>query len=140
MAEMGSDAPSARALRTVPLFAGLSDESLAGVLKTAAPFDVPAGQVLIEAGQAGAGLFVIEEGTVAVGAGPQKIELGAGEFFGELALLTSDATHAVRVSAKTPVSGLAIARNDFRALLEGEPKVVLAMLEVLAQRLASAMH
>ncbi|HEX9775785.1 MAG TPA: cyclic nucleotide-binding domain-containing protein [Actinomycetota bacterium] len=140
MAETETDAARVRALKAVPLFAGLPEDSLRSILDHATEFEVPAGQVLVEANHPGAGLFVIEEGTVSVGAGPKKIELGPGEFFGELALLTTEATHATRVAAHTPVKALAIARADFQTLLTSEPKIALAMLSVVAERLHSAMH
>jgi CRP-like cAMP-binding protein len=86
----------------------------------------------------GSGLFVIEDGTVLVELPNRKAELGAGECFGELALLTPEAVRTARVRAKTPVRVLAISRYDFRSLLESEPKLALSMLETLASRLAHA--
>jgi CRP-like cAMP-binding protein len=136
-----SDGPSVedriRALRGVPLFAGLEEESLRRILDTCTEFDVPAGHVLIEAGHPGTGLFIIEEGEAEVQVHGQRITLGPGEFVGELALLTPSEVHGGRVSAKTPLHAVAISRNDLQALLLAEPKVVLAMLETLAMRLAS---
>lgn len=130
---------SIETLRAVPLFAGLSEGTLRTVLATAVPFDAPAGQVLIEAGHAGAGLFVIEQGIVLVEAGTKKIELGAGEFFGELALLT-ETPHAARVLTTSPVNGIAIARRDFRPMLLADPTIAISMLEVVAARLSAAMR
>lgn len=126
------------ALKSIPLFAGLNDDTLQNIIAASTEFEVEAGHVLIEAGQAGAGLFVLEEGTVEVLVGGKHIDLGPGEFVGELALLTHGALHAGRVCAKTPMRALAIARKDFQALLHSEPKLALAMLETLASRLASA--
>lgn len=125
-------------LRSVPLFAGVSDEGLDRVLAAAGDHEVPTGHVLIQPDQAGSGLFVIEEGTVAVESPHGTVELGPGEFIGELALLFDGAVHAVRVRAATPVRVLALARDDFTALVESEPQVALAMLRVLARRLWNA--
>lgn len=122
-------------LRSVPLFSGLGDDGLARVLAAASTHEVPAGHVLIQPDQAGAGLFVVEEGTVAVERPGGRRELGPGEFVGELALLYEGAGHAVRVQASTPVRVLALAREDVMALVEQEPQVALAMLRVLARRL-----
>ena len=55
------------ALTAIPPFAGLNDEALIGLADHTTPFEAPAGQVLIEVGQAGAGLFVIEAGEVELG-------------------------------------------------------------------------
>lgn len=122
-------------LRSVPLFSGLSDERLARVLQVASEHDVPAGHVLIQPDEAGAGLFVVEDGTVVVERRTGTVELGAGEFFGELALLFDGAVHSLRVRAATPVRVLALARDDVTRLIESEPQVALAMLRVLARRL-----
>lgn len=80
-------------------------------------------------------MFVVEEGTVVVERDGKHIELGAGQFFGELALLT-DTKRTARVRAKTDSRLLAIGRDEFKVLLESEPGLALNMLEVLAQRLA----
>lgn len=122
-------------LRLIPLFSGLSETGLTHILATASEYEVPAGHVLIQPDQPGAGLFVIEAGTVVVERPGGSIELGEGEFFGELALLFEGAVHSLRVHAATPVRFLAIAREDFTTLIDAEPQVAVSMLRVLAHRL-----
>ena len=83
-------------------------------------------------------MFLIEAGRVEVDLdGSRKVELGPGEFFGELSLLT-DRYRTARVHALTEVSGLAIGRHEFEELVETQPGLGLAMLRVLAARLAEA--
>jgi CRP-like cAMP-binding protein len=118
----------------VPLFAELDDDGLRMIFDCATEFDAPPGQVLAEAKMAGSGLFVIEDGSVMVEVPGHAYELGPGEFFGELALLT-DHPRAARVRAKTAVRCLALARHDFERILDGEPKLAIAMLRTLAKRL-----
>jgi CRP-like cAMP-binding protein len=124
-------------LKAIPLFEGLSQRSLRNILDMSGELEAEPGQVLVQPRMQGAGLFVIEEGTVVVELHGKSIELGAGQFFGELALLTSTARTA-RVRAKTPARLIAISRSEFRNLLESEPKMAVAMLEVLAKRLADS--
>ena len=122
-------------LRSAPLFAELSDESLERIKEAVTEFDAAAGTLLVQPGAEGSGLYIVCEGTVAVetrGAG--TIELGPGECIGELALLTP-ATRSARVSAKTPVHGLALSRSDFTEMLKSEPQIAVALLGVLARRL-----
>lgn len=126
----------AEKLRAVPLFAELSDEALDRILDHAADFEVQAGHVLIEPNQPGAGLFVIEEGSVLVQVKDREIELGEGEFFGELALLDEGAVHIGRVCANSRLRCLAISRSDFDQLLKSEPSIAISMLRILARRLA----
>ena len=134
---MPTESESIGALESIPLFAGFSRASLERVLEVAGELEAGAGQVLIQPRTEGSGMYVVEEGTVVVERGGKTIELGPGQFFGELALLTST-TRTARVRAKTPCRLLAINRSDFQQLLESEPKMAISMLEVLAKRLASS--
>ncbi|MGZ8566176.1 MAG: cyclic nucleotide-binding domain-containing protein [Actinomycetota bacterium] len=128
-----------RKLAKLPLFAHLDDEALAAVAKHGGEVEAPAGQVLIEIGQPGAGMFVLEEGELEVQLPTgEAIILGPGEFVGDLALLT-DEPHVARVRAHTEVRCLAISRQDFTELLQEQPRIALAMLPVLARRLASSL-
>lgn len=128
-------------LREIPLFAELSDEGLAAIAEIATDLECPAGTVLAIADDPGSGMFVVEEGTVVVDVrGGTPIELGPGEFVGELTLLVPDAHRVGRVRAATDVRCLAIGREDFARLLEQEPQLAVAMLPVLARRLFAAMQ
>jgi CRP-like cAMP-binding protein len=132
-----TEAERLESLRAIPLFDHLSTESLRAVLECVNEFEAPEGQVLVQPYEAGAGLFVVEEGTVVVELRDRRVELGEGQFFGELALLT-DAGHMARVRAKTPVRCLALRRDDFDRLLQSEPMMAMAMLKALARRMAES--
>ena len=124
-------------LRTIPIFADLDDVALARVGAVVTEFEAPAGHVLTQPGQEGSGMFILEEGTVSVElARSGNVTLGPGEFFGELAILAPGLTRTARVQASTPVRCLAVARRDFTAILEAEPDIAVAMLPVLARRIA----
>ena len=122
-------------LRAIPIFAGLDDDALDGIAGLCTEVEARPGQVLTRANDRGTGMFVVEEGTVAVELRSRVLELGPGQFFGELSLLVPDATRIARVRATTAARLLAIARNDFAGLLDREPRLAVAMLPVLAQRL-----
>jgi CRP-like cAMP-binding protein len=125
-------------LRSAPLLAGLSDAGLARVVACAAELEAEEGQVLALQDDPGSGMFVIQEGTVAIELRSGALELGPGDFFGELALLVADGTRVARVRATSPVRCLSIPREDFLALVETEPSFALSMLRELARRLAEA--
>src|SRR5207244_12792232 len=131
--------PGAR-LTDIPRFAGLGEEVLQRVLAVSTELECPAGQVLARANDPGAGMFVLEEGTVEVEARGRTFELGPGEFFGELSLLVPESRRVARVRAKTPVRCVAINRIEFEKLLEDEPRVARAMLPVVARRLWHVIH
>jgi CRP-like cAMP-binding protein len=125
-------------LRTISLFAEVDDTHLEAIAAMTTTFEVEAGYVLAERGQPGAGMFVVIEGTVEVVLpDAASVLLGPGEFFGELSLLT-DSDRLARVRATTAVRGLAIERRAFLELIHEEPRIALAMLPVLARRLAAA--
>lgn len=126
-------------LREISIFSELGDSALENIAKVANEFEATAGQVIIQPNTAGAGLFVIQDGTVTIETGHAVLERGTGEFVGELSLLT-DRARSARVRAKTVVKGLAISRFEFQKILESEPKLALKILEVVATRLADSIH
>jgi len=126
-------------LRTVPLFAGASAQGLEQLASRAGEMECEVGQVLALRGDPGSGMFVIQEGSVVVEWRGGSVELGPGDFFGELTLLAPHAKRVARVRATTPVRCLAIARDDALALVESEPTIALAMLREVARRFASVL-
>jgi CRP-like cAMP-binding protein len=125
-------------LRALPPLAGLSDAGIERVASSAAELEADGGQVMAVPGDPGSGMFVLCEGTVTVELRSGKLELGPGDFFGELALLVDDGARVARVRATTPVRCLSIPREDFLALVETEPSFALHMLRELARRLTEA--
>ncbi len=131
-----------QALAAVPLFAGLdpaSVESLAAFTfkKTFAP-----GEVIVEEGRTGNGLYVVLAGSVEVvkGLGNARRQtavavLGPGEPFGEMALL-GDWKRSASVRAVDQVECLGMDRWAFLAHLNREPQLAVKMLQMLAERLA----
>jgi CRP-like cAMP-binding protein len=125
-------------LRKLPPLAGISEEGFERVAACAAERRVDAGQVLALPDDPGSGMFVICEGTVAVELRSGSLELGPGDFFGELALLVEDGARVARVRATSAVRCVSIPREDFLALVEEEPSFALHMLRELARRLVEA--
>jgi CRP-like cAMP-binding protein len=125
-------------LRGLPPLAGVSENGLRRVAASAAERRVDAGQVLALPDDPGSGMFVICDGTVAIELRSGSLELGPGDFFGELALLVEDGARVARVRATSPVRCISIPREDFLALVEEEPTFALHMLRELARRLVEA--
>jgi CPA1 family monovalent cation:H+ antiporter len=122
----------------IPLFAGLSKRHrnrIAAVAKTRAfrPYTT-----IVRAGDRGEAFYVVLDGTVVVKPpGKRAVKLGPGDFFGELALLDG-APRTASVEAQTEVTVMQIGRTAFRRTLDAEPKISVALLEVLAARLRAA--
>jgi CRP-like cAMP-binding protein len=68
------------------------------------------GQVMLELGVPGSGLYLIQHGTVFVHAPEGDREVGPGEVVGELALLSDDGVRSARCVAKTAVRAIAVDR------------------------------
>ncbi|HEX7098251.1 MAG TPA: Crp/Fnr family transcriptional regulator [Acidimicrobiia bacterium] len=129
---MGSD--TLDRLRRVPLFADLDAEGLERLASIANEFEASAGHVLMERGQAGTGVFIIEDGSVRVEMpDDDDVILGPGEFVGELSVL-ADTPRTARVVVDSDMTGLAIRRQDLDDLLIEEPTIAVAMLRALARR------
>jgi CRP-like cAMP-binding protein len=100
----------------------LSDDDLRRLEAVGTEADIPAGQVLIERGQSGTGLFVIRDGTVVVEAPEGPLEFGPGSLLGERALLASHGIRAARVRASTELRVLAVSRREFDRICADEPE------------------
>lgn len=122
-------------LRSVPLFADLDTDGLQRLASIANEFEAVAGHVLMERGQAGTGVFIIEDGSVRVEMpdDDDDVILGPGEFVGELSVL-ADTPRTARVMVDSDMTGLAIRRQDLDDLLLEEPTIAVAMLRALARR------
>jgi CRP-like cAMP-binding protein len=84
--------------------------------------EIPAGRVLIERGQHGAGLYVIQEGTVVVETSDEGVrEMGPGEIVGERALFSAGGTRAARVRAATDLRVIAVDRSEVERLCADDP-------------------
>jgi CRP-like cAMP-binding protein len=124
------------ALRRVSLFSQLGDEELQCVAEAVNEVEIPAQQLLVQPGTPGTGMFFICDGTAVVETKRDEIELGPGQFFGELALISEDATRTARVRAKTDLRCLALDRANFRELVSEHPEVAASLLEIALGRLA----
>lgn len=119
----------------VPLFAGLGKQQLARVASIADEIDLPEGKPLTREGERGREFFILLAGEVEIRRNGRKLSTrGAGEFFGEIALL-SDIPRTATVTATTPVRALVIRDREFRALVEQMPSIAVSVLSALAERL-----
>ncbi len=125
-----------RIISRIPLFEACSQAELARIATITTQLDVPDGEVLIREGETGDLFFVLVKGSAEVRKGRRRIAtLGAGDFAGEIALLT-DAPRTATVTTTSPVIALRATRKGFSALLETSPKIQQKILKALAGRLA----
>ena len=124
-------------LKSVPLFSSLSEKELKQVAHLADEVDVKAGQHLVDEGRFAHEFFVIEEGDAEVVHGGKTVAtLGAGDFFGEIALIRTDRRTA-SVVAKTPMKLIVVFGPNFRALASDMPRVADKINATIEERCAT---
>jgi len=122
-------------LAEVPLFAGLDREDLDAVEKISSEAQFGPGEALIQEGEHGKRFFVLLEGEAEVSrAGRTLNRLRAGDFFGEISLLSDRPTTAA-VTATGAGRVLVITPADFRHLLDALPLMQMKVIRALADRL-----
>jgi CRP-like cAMP-binding protein len=125
-------------LAEVPLFEGLSKRHLRRIAKLARMRRFADGASMVRAGDAGRTFYVLLDGSAKVKRpGRRPVRLGAGSFFGEMALI-DDSPRSADVVAEGDVLALTIDRPGFTKLLRAEPALAQALLRTLAARLRAA--
>ncbi|HXY91603.1 MAG TPA: cyclic nucleotide-binding domain-containing protein [Acidimicrobiia bacterium] len=121
-------------LAEVPLFQGLSRKELRLVSTLATPLNAPPGAVLVQEGKQGYEFVIMLEGEVEVRRHGQLVAtLGAGDYFGEMALVDHQPRTAT-VRTTTPVLMEVIPRREFDAMLAEMPDVADRIRTTVAER------
>jgi CRP-like cAMP-binding protein len=124
----------AQSLGRTQLFQGLSKNDLVALAKVTEDMDAPAGKVLCREGELGHEFFVIVEGEVDVTKDGRHLRTtGAGDFFGEIALI-DNVPRTATVTAKTPLRFFVLTRQSFSALMHQQPQIERKIMVELAKR------
>jgi len=129
------------ALASVPLFSQLSRKDLARLGRALVERKYKKGETIVKEGEQAVAFFIIRSGRVEAvrGAGGKtKLnELGAGQVFGEMALLDGLPRNAT-VRTLEDTECLVLSRWDFVAELRTSPHIAVGMLPILSKRLREA--
>jgi CRP-like cAMP-binding protein len=138
-----SAADDAIALRDVDVLRDVDDTALEELAALAQRRSYATSERLVTELEPGSDLFVIVSGEADVSVEGQDgtcdvlHTLKRGAAFGEMAALTGELRSAT-VIAKTPVEALVITSSDFERLRQRRPRVAVALVRVLAKRIADA--
>lgn len=122
-----------RLVSKVPFFADLGEERICQIVRLLKPSLCLPDEAVIEKGDDGHAMYFISSGSAAVELGEQRILLGSGDFFGEMALID----HAPRKATVRAVGFcelLVLYVNDFNRLLQENPDIKSAIEAVAEQR------
>ena len=110
-------------LASVRVFSGLSKKELEKLARWTDEVDVAAGTEIASEGRFAHEFFVIEEGAAVVTHDGETIaELGAGDFFGEIALVETQRRTAT-VTASTPMRLIVMFEREFKQMEREMPPV-----------------
>jgi CRP/FNR family cyclic AMP-dependent transcriptional regulator len=104
--------------------------------------EFPEGTILFQEGDAGKEMFVLQSGKVIISKrvrGAEKVLaiLGAGEFFGEMAIISNRPRNANATVAER-ARLLVIDSKTFEAMVRGNAEIAVRMIKKLSERLTEA--
>jgi CRP/FNR family transcriptional regulator, cyclic AMP receptor protein len=128
---------NAEELAAVPLFESLSDATLRQLAGSFEVRDASEGVRLTGEGAAGYAFYVLTEGSAVVTSdGTTLASLGAGDYFGEIAILDGGRRTAT-VTTTSPSRLLVLFGTEFRRLQQPQPEIAAVIEETMRRRLAA---
>lgn len=118
----------------VPVFAGLSAVEIAEIMDLLRAQQVEAGEVVVRRGEPAHSMYFVAAGEVDIKLKHERIRLGTGHFFGEIAALRR-ARRSATVTALTRTSLLVLNADDLRALMDRQPRIAERIREVARKRI-----
>jgi CRP-like cAMP-binding protein len=129
-----SDATQTTALQQTPFFAGLPIEELEAIAEVGSCVTFEPGATIVAEGDMGDGMYIVLSGSAEVDVGGRFHTLTRGDFFGEMALISSRKRIAT-VKSKERVEALKIPADAFQSFLLAHPSVAVSMLKEIVDRL-----
>ena len=136
-------AVSVVALKTFPLFHGLSDESLASIARVSMMRRFPRGQSVVCAGDRPDYVYLVLTGSLKVVVSDEDGRevilsiLGQGELFGEMGMF-DERPRSASVIAVVPADLVLISKQEFRRIMQDSFDVSWRIMCNLAERLRNA--
>jgi voltage-gated potassium channel len=118
----------------VPLFSELKAGEIADIMRLLRARRVEAGEVIARRGEPAHSMYFVAAGEVEIELRHERVRLGTGHFFGEIAALRRTRRSAT-ITAVTRTSLLVLDAHDLHALMEREGRIAERIREVARGRL-----
>lgn len=118
----------------VPLFSELSAIEIADIMELLRAEQVEAGTAIARRGEPAHSMYFVADGEVEIELPHERVRLGTGHFFGEIAALRR-ARRSATATALRRTSLLVLDAHDLRALMERQPRIAERIREVAKSRL-----
>ena len=122
----------------VPLFAELDASEIADIMGLLRAQVVQAGETIVRAGDPAHSMYFVAAGEVEVALKKERLRLGVGQFFGEVAVLRRARRSATAV-ATTRTNLLVLAAQDLHALMKRDPRIAQRIKDVVEKRTGEKM-
>jgi len=121
-------------LETIPHFAELTLDQHRSVASVCDPLDVEEGTILVREGDFGHAVFAVNSGTAdVVHEGSVINTLGAGDYFGEIAVMSAGRRSA-SVVATSPLTLVTIFNREIWRLERESPEIASVLRETISAR------
>jgi len=117
----------------VPLFSGLNANEIADIMRLLRAQQVEPGATIVRRGEPGHSMYFIAAGEVEIELPHERMRLGVGHFFGEVAVLRR-ARRSANVTALVRTSLLVLDAQDLHELMERDPRIAERVREVARSR------
>ncbi len=117
----------------VPIFAGLTAGEIAEITRLLSAQSVEPGGIIVHKGGPARAMYFVAAGEVEIEMPTEKVRLGVGHFFGEIAVLRR-ARRSATVTATTRTKLLVLDSTDLHALMERDTGFAKRVREVVRDR------
>ena len=132
-------------LQSSTLFSSFEREALVEIVASTELRAYDEGDIIVTEGEPGSSLFLIVGGTIKVftrsddGGNLQLAELGPGDFFGEVSLLSGKPRTAT-ITVRTPVTAIELDRASVDRIAENHPEVMKVLEDFCERRAKDAVE
>lgn len=106
----------------VPLFSGLDAVEIADIMRLLRALQAEPGDTIVRRGELGHSMYFIAAGVIEIALPHERVRLGVGQFFGEIAVLQKTRRSAT-VTAVSRTSLLVLDATDMHALMDRNPRI-----------------